>query len=325
MKVLVTGATGFLGSHLCRRLGAEGHSITVLRRASSNADALGNLPLRYEIGEITDTECVNRATKGQDVVIHAAACMQRKSNSRDIFYAVNVAGTRNVVQACIQYQVRRLLHVSSVAAIGIPDKPLEPATEDFRFNLDHSGLHYHISKHHAEAAVAEGISQGLDAVIVNPTGLSGPSGRLFRGSETIRNVRAARILRYPSGGVCVVHVEDVVEGLMAALGRGLSGNRYILGAENLSFLQMLERTATTLGLKRIYIPIPAAATKAIAVVAEWWSTVGRDGFSPSYAKYYCASRFSYYDSTKARLTLGFRPRSFDAILEESMQYVNAHG
>jgi hypothetical protein len=88
---------------------------------------------------------------------------------------------------------------------------------------------------------------------------------------------------------------------------------------------MLERTATTLGLKRIYIPIPAAATKAIAVVAEWWSTVGRDGFSPSYAKYYCASRFSYYDSTKARLTLGFRPRSFDAILEESMQYVNAHG
>ena len=325
MRVLVTGATGFLGSHLCRRLCAEGHSITVLRRASSNADALGSLPLRYETGEITDAACVDRATKGQDVVIHAAGCMQRKGTSRDLFYAVNVAGTRHVVQASIRHQVRRLLHVSSVAAIGIPDKPLEPATEDFRFNLDDSGLHYHISKHQAEAAVAEGVAKGLNAVIVNPTGLSGPSGPLFRGGEIIRSVRNTRILRYPPGGVCVVHVEDVVDGLMAALDRGLSGNRYILGAENLTFLQMLEKTATTLGLKRFYIPIPAVATKAFAVVAEWWSTVALGGFSSEYAKYYCASRFSYYDSSKARLALGFRPRSFEAILEESMQYVNAHG
>ena len=325
MKILVTGATGFLGSHLCRRLVAEGHSITILRRTSCNADALGNLPVRYEIGEITDAACVNRATKGQEVVIHAAACMQRKNNSRDIFYAVNVAGTRNVVQACRRYQVKRLLHVSSVAAIGIPDKPLEPATEDFCFNLDRSGLHYHISKHQAEAAVAEGIAQGLDAVIVNPTGLSGPSGPLFRGSEIIRIVLGARILRYPPGGVCVVHVEDVVDGLMAVLDRGLCGNRYILGAENLTFLQMMERTAATLGVKRIYIPIPVAVTKAIAIVAQWWSTVRLSGFSAAYAKYYCASRFSYYDSSKARHALGFRPRSFDAILEESMQYVKVHG
>ena len=325
MKVLVTGATGFLGTHLCRRLVADGHTITILRRASSNTDALRNLPVRYEIGEITDAACVNRATKGQEVVIHAAACMQRKNNSRDIFYAVNVAGTRNVVQACRRYQVRRLLHVSSVAAIGIPDKPLEPATEDFCFNLDRSGLHYHISKHQAEAAVAEGIAQGLDAVIVNPTGLSGPSGPLFRGSEIIRIVLGARILRYPSGGVCVVHVEDVVDGLIAALDRGLCGNRYILGAENLTFLQMMERTAATLGVKRIYIPIPVAVTKAIAIVAQWCSTVRLSGFSAAYAKYYCASRFSYYDSSKARHALGFRPRSFDAILEESMQYVKVHG
>src|SRR5262245_3357727 len=325
MKILVTGATGFLGSHLCRRLVVEGHSITILRRTSCNADALGNLPVRYEIGEITDAACVNRATKGQEVVIHAAACMQRKGTSRDLFYAVNVAGTRNVVQACIRHQVRRLLHVSSVAAIGIPDKPRQPATEDFRFNLDRSGLHYHISKHQAEAAVAEGVAQGLNAVIVNPTGLSGPSGPLFRGSEIIRNVRGARILRYPTGGVCVVHVKDVVDGLMAALDRGMSGNRYILGAENLTFLEMMKKTARALGVKRIYVPIPAAATKAFAVAAEWWSTVGLGGFSPSYANYYCASRFSFYDSTKARVALGFRPRSFEAILEESMQYVNARG
>jgi dihydroflavonol-4-reductase len=325
MNVLVTGATGFLGSHLCHRLAAEGHTITVLWRGTSKLDTLATLNLRYEIGEITDAESVDRAARGKDVVIHAAACLPRKGTSRQVLFNVNVVGTKNIVEACLRNNVRRLLHVSSVAAVGIPDDPTQPANEDFHFNLEHSELHYHISKHQAEAVVAEGLAQGLDAVIVNPTGLSGPAPSFYRGSEIVRHVRRNRILRYSPGGVCVAHVRDVIDSLIAALNRGITGNRYILGGENLTFLQMMERTAAVLGLKRIYVPIPAIATKLLATAAGSWSIVWQRGFSPAYVKYYCASRYSFYDSSKASSRLGFKPRCFEAIVEESLRSRSVDG
>jgi dihydroflavonol-4-reductase len=323
MNILLTGASGFLGSHLCRRLAADGHTVTVLHRSTSNLAPLKDLHVRHEVGEITDAADVDRATRDQEIVIHAAAAMISTCTTRDVVYKVNVEGTRNVVQGCLRNGVRRLLHVSSVAAIGIPDEPMKPANENFVFNLASSGLHYHISKFKAEAAVREGIGQGLDAVIVNPTGLHGPAAVFYRGGDIVKYVRQNRILRYSSGGVCVVHVEDVVNGLMSALHQGITGNRYILGGENLSFLQMMQKAASALQLKRIYLAIPAAASKLSASAAASMMAFRRNSFSSAYANYYCSSRWSFYDSSKARRAFGFDARPYEVILDESIRFVGA--
>jgi dihydroflavonol-4-reductase len=319
MKILVTGATGFLGYHLCRRLRSNGHSVTILRRQTSDAQKLGGLDIRHEIGEITDAASVERATRSQDVVIHAAASLSNRNALKTIQYRVNVEGTRNIVTACLRTRVSRLLHVSSVAAVGIPADS-RPANEEFAFNLDRSNLHYYISKHEAERVVTSAVAGGLDAVIVNPTGIWGPAGSFYRGSGLVESVRQKRILSYSSGGVCIVHVDDVVDGVLAALEKGITGQRYILGGENLTFRQLMERAAAAIGVTRRFVRIPDAIMNWAARSARLSSSVLDIGFSNAYANYYCASRFCYYDSIKARDSLGFRPRPFDVILKECLAF-----
>ena len=319
MRVLVTGATGFLGRHLCRRLASAGNTLTILRRVTSTAGALGDIEVRHEIGEITDPACVKAATRGQEVVIHAAACLSSRSGVRAIQHQVNVAGTQNVVNGCLQNGVNRLVHVSSVAAIGIP-RDNTPANEDFCFNLRESSLHYYVSKHEAECVVARGVSRGLDAVIVNPTGIWGPAGSYYRGAEIVETVRRNRVLRYSSGGVCIVHVDDVIDGLLAALDHGVTGNRYILGGDNLTFRQLMEKAAAAITVNPWFVRVPNAVMSCAARIAESSNALLGDCFANAYASYYCANRFSYYDSTKARLSLGFRARTFDAILKECLTF-----
>jgi dihydroflavonol-4-reductase len=182
-------------------------------------------------------------------------------------------------------------------------------------------LYYHISKYEAERIVRSGIARGLDAVIVNPTGMYGPAGSFYRGGELVSYVQKRRTVRYASGGACVVHVQDVIEGVMAALINGVKGHRYILGGENLTFQQMMQKAAATLRLKRTYLPIPGAVTSILAGVTASWSILRRQSLSPSYANYYCASRWSFYDSSKAHCTLGFKARPFETILEESIRFL----
>jgi dihydroflavonol-4-reductase len=318
MTILITGATGFLGSHLCRRLASAGHTVTILRRSASNVDALAGLELRHEIGEITDPLSVERATRSQQVVIHAAACLA-PNKTRAVQYAVNVQGTKNVVRACIRSGVSRLLHVSSVAAIGIPEDG-RPANEDFRFNLEQSGFDYQISKYQAESAVAEGVSCGLDAIVVNPAWIWGPSGLSYRGAELVETVRQKHFLRCSSGGVCTVHVQDVVDGILAALERGSTGNRYILGGENLTFRQLMEKIATAIGAAPWLVPVPAPAIKWAAGITRASGRILGGWLSTAHAKCFYASHFCHYDWSKAHFQLGYRPRAFDKILQECLSY-----
>src|ERR1700736_3019933 len=138
MKILITGGTGFLGSHLARRLTADGHAVTVLRRASSNTSALEDVNVGYEIGDVGDGPSVRQAADGQDVVIHVATSVTG-DGARPECHEINVAGTRSVVDACLDARVKRLVHVSSIAAIGVP-RDATPANEDFVFNLERSKI-----------------------------------------------------------------------------------------------------------------------------------------------------------------------------------------
>ena len=318
MRVFVTGATGFIGSHLCRHLVRDGHMVTALVRRNSDRRALQSLNLLCTEGDITDAESINRVIKDHDAVIHAAAIGGVGSSIDQ--ERVNVEGTRNVVNACKQNFVQQLVHISSVAAVGISDDPNCPANENFVFNLGRSGLHYNISKRRAEEIVLA--ADGLNAVVVNPSWIFGTFGDYYRGGEIIERVRSRKVVPFFRGGISPVHVDDVANGIVSALARGRSGQRYILGGENVTYRQIAETVAIQLGCSPHFVPIPFFVTALTAATLE---SIGKltgrlPGFTLKAHDY--VNHFHFYDSRKANEELGYNPRSFKEIVEEYFSRTN---
>jgi dihydroflavonol-4-reductase len=316
VKILVTGATGFLGPHLCSRLIEDGHQLTVLRRPSSNAKQLSVLKLDHVIGDVRDLEAVSRAVQQQDAVIHAAASTAYSSVEAELQTHVNVEGTKNIIRACKQNGTK-LVHVSSVAAIGISPDPAKPANEEFVFNLEGSGMTYHITKHRAEEEVMKEVAKGFDAVVVNPALIWGLEHDSYRGSNTLKKPMSNWILPNGPGGQCIVHVADVVKGILQALERGRRGERYILGGDNVSFREMSETTCRQLGILRLHVPIPGMIAECGNRVKNGLHWLLHKQSLPVYDKQFC---HQFYDSSKARNELGFIARSFQAIVDEWITY-----
>lgn len=324
MDILVTGGTGFVGAHLCRRLLEKGYRVTVFHRPSSDLSVLHDLRINCVIGDLTDGPSIRHAVRGHEAVIHAAADLGQWPRRKSATDVVNVIGTQGVIAGCREAGVRRLVHLSSVAAIGLSPNPGLPANETCPFNLERSGLRYQISKKQAEDEVLRAASDGLDAVVVNPSTICGTHGPTYRGSEVFVRVLGSRIVPCYIGGRNVVHVDDVVDGILSALRKGRAGERYILGGENLTYRQMAEIAATTFGLTgRIFVPLPPLVTGAAALAFEASGVVtGRPPKIDREAHYY-GRRFLYYDSSKAAAELDYGPRSYRAIVEDFKRFRSA--
>lgn len=320
MRILITGATGFLGVHLCHRLVAERHQVRAFVRAQSDRNQLNGLQIEYAVGDITDVESLAQAVEDREIVIHAAAHLANWGQVKTLQTKINVEGTQNLVAACKQHFVRRLVHVSSVAAIGIPDNSQTPVNETFCFNLEHSGLNYHLSKWQSEAVVLSQQSSQLDVVVVNPGTIFGRFGHRFQGGEMIEKVRRSSIVPYFLGGINAVHVGDVVDGICRAMVTGRSGERYILGGENITFRQIVEIAAAHLGVNRMLVPIPPAVTGLAAAIQSPISAI--TGKRPRFTAevHYCAHRFHFYDAQKAKDELGYNPRDFPEIVEDYLRF-----
>jgi dihydroflavonol-4-reductase len=320
MRVLITGATGFLGSHLCQRLVTQGHQVRILCRPASSLDLLANLPIEKVVGDITDADAVQTAVKNCAYVIHAAASLNYTGADADRQLRVNVDGTRGVVQAARAEGVTRLLHVSSVAAIGISADPNLPATEDSPFNLENSGWTYHISKHRAEEQVLAEVNRGLDAVIVNPAMICGPSAGGYRIAEPMKKALASWVIPYAAGGQCLVHLDDVVNGIVLALQKGRPGERYILGGNNVSFREMSEAVCKRFARKRFFLPAPAILVEYKSKAANSLRRLFGAQPLPVYDRRFC---YQFYDSSKASAELGYAARDFDSIVEEFASHSEA--
>ncbi|MBF8255893.1 MAG: nucleoside-diphosphate-sugar epimerase [Anaerolineales bacterium] len=235
--ILVTGATGFIGSQLCRALAAEGRHVRALHRRTSSLKALDGVAVDLHVGDILDPASLEPALRGVSLVFHAAAQSAYWRRPQDVLQAA-VDGTRNVVEAARRAGVRRVVLTSSVAALGVPAAG-ELLDEAHPFNLPPGRFLYGFSKARSEEAARQAAGSDLELVIVNPSIVLG-AGDVNRisGSIILESARG-RAFVYTDGGANYVHIDDVTAGHLAAAARGRPGERYILGGENLTHRQAL--------------------------------------------------------------------------------------
>jgi len=322
-SVLVTGGTGFVGSNLAIALRTAGCDVRILRRRTSDLRAIGNADVQHFLGDIRDGRAVRQAVKGCDTVFHTAAVISHWRAERDLMFAVNIQGTANIVDACLESGAK-LVHTSSIAAIGYePDG--RPADEMTRFNWDGFDIGYRISKFRAEQEVFRGVKQGLAAVIVNPANVIGPRDIHFHGGRIIRDVYKKRIFYHIAGGLNMVFVGDVVAGHMAAAHRGRIGERYILGGENLSLLEIFSTTAEIVGGIKPAFRVPPWGVKIVASAAEAMSKLV--GVKPWVSRELVAGMeiHNWYSSEKARRELGYLITPFRQAVQETFEWYKRNG
>ena len=271
MKTLVTGATGFIGSTLTRRLLAQGAEVRILRRATSKLDLLGEAAQHVEhvLGDVTDPESLRAAMDGVAHVYHTAAYVALGGRrDRALLHRVNVYGTACVVNAALAAGVARLVHTSSIAALGRPEGLLHPIDENTAWQASRHNTPYAVSKHEAELEIHRAIAEGLDAVLVNPSlvfGVGRPGENTRQIAERIRDGTFRAI---PTGGTNVVDVEDVAAGHVRAMDNGQTGARYLLGGENLMWQAIVETLAEALGVAPPRRSLSPGLAMAFATASE---------------------------------------------------------
>lgn len=310
--VLVTGATGFIGSVLTRQLVEEGQSVRIFRRATSSLALLGEVAdaVDHAVGTLAKARRLYDAMQGVERVYHVAALVSFDPRDREALRRVNVRGTANVVNAALEAGVDRLVHTSSMAAFGRPDEGTIDETTDWQGRPGRSA--YARSKYQSELEVHRGGAEGLDAVIVNPSLVFGAGDEHTNTRRVVDAVRSGWLFAVPPGGTNVVDVRDVAAGHRAAMASGKTGRRYFLGGENLSWEQIVGTIAGAFGVHPPRYTVPASLLRAGGALAEAVSTVTRTQPFLTRSTARTAARTYRYDNTRAREELGCSFRPFEA-------------
>jgi dihydroflavonol-4-reductase len=324
VRVLVTGGTGFVGSQLVAALIRRGDSVRVLRRASSGLVTLERLPVEHAIGDILDPASVARALVGCDLVFHVAGLSSYWRSRREEIYRVNVEGTRIVMEACLSAGVRRAVHTSSVAAVGIPAEGTV-GDETSTFDELSARFAYADSKHKAEQEVRRAVDRGLAAVIVNPAVVIGAGDQYLIAGQMGLEIARGRLLAVPPGGVCVADVDAVVEGHIAAAERGRVGERYILGGENLPYKQMMATIAALTGQPAPRRTFPRQAAPLFGAVVDTLNRLSSRPASVSGEQIRLSARNVFYDSGKAVRELGYPMLPFREAAQKALCWYSEHG
>ena len=256
-RIFVTGGTGFTGSYLLRYLVQEGYQdVRALRRPDSSMALLGDAAGRVEWapGDILDYPALEEAMAQADVVIHCAGLVSLDARDRKMLKKVNAEGTANVVNAALALDVKRLIHLSSIAALGHRDDHA-PMDESFKWERSALKSAYAISKFQAEMEVWRGMEEGLSAVIVNPSFILGSGDWKGNSSSRVFHLMGKGFPFYPKGECGFVDVRDVARFLLLLLERDISGQRYILSAENWSHRDLLTAIARSAGVKPPFLPL----------------------------------------------------------------------
>lgn len=324
-RVLVSGANGFVGSAVVRALLRRGYPVRALARASSDTTNLEGLDVEIVRGDLLDSPSLEHALENCEGLFHVAANYRLWARDPREIRMPNVRGTHNILLAARRCGVRRIVHTSSVATLGLHHDGT-PSDEDTPVRLDDMIGAYKRSKFLSEALVQRCARAGTDIVIVNPAAPIGPRDR--KPTPTGRMILDAARGRMPAfvdTGLCVVHVDDVAEGHVLAYERGQRGRRYVLGGENMSLQSILGTVAQLTGRRTPWLKLPHAAVLPVAYVAEAWARM--TGVAPNVTVdgVKLARHRMYFSSRRAETELGYSARPAREALADAIQWFRANG
>lgn len=331
--ILVTGGNGFLGQYVVRGLLEDfpRADITILDRQNPPIDLFGlkDRPgLSTIFADITDTAAVHEALAGKDAVIHLAGLVTTSRRDRKNLLAVNVEGTLNVLRAIEAHKIPRLVHVSSVAALGYNGNPEHPVNEDFEFDWGIAARRkkfYMLTKHLADEAVMRRMEEGLDAVILHPSLMFGP-GDLSNSARFLRAMNQGRIAFNMPGGMSVIHVRDAAEGIRAVMKSGVRRGRYVLSGFNYTFRDINRIAAEGLGVRAPRWNVPKAAGPFLYRLARFLEAASPKKIEVSAEDVDNLFKFRYFDNARARQDLQWRPSvSFPETIRETVDWLRTRG
>jgi dihydroflavonol-4-reductase len=326
MLTFITGATGFLGSHVARALANHGADLRLLVRANSNTKNIADLRADLVPGDLRDPASLEKGIAGCDVVFHVAADYRLWVRDPNEMYRSNVEGTRAILEAAGKNRVRRVVYTSSVATMGFTSNG-QTADENCPVSLDNMIGPYKRSKFMAEQVAIEAARRGVDVVIVNPTTPVGerdikptPSGRI------IVDFLKKKFPAYVDTGLNLVDATECARGHIAALEKGRSGERYILGGENLTLKQILDKLGAITGLPSPKVRVPYVLALATGVVDE--VVTGRiRGREPraTIDAVRMGRKKMFVSSAKAERELGWKCLAVDDALRRAVEWFRDNG
>ncbi len=326
MKCFVTGATGFLGSHVARRLLARGAELRLLVRSTSRTDNIEGLAAEQVVGDLRDVESLRKGMAGCGFVFHVAADYRLWSPNRQELYDSNVEGTRNILQAARDTGVRRVIYTSSVATMGFGNNG-RLTDESSSVALSNMIGDYKRSKFMAERLVIEAGQAGQNIVMVNPTTPIGerdirptPTGRI------VVDFLRRKFPAYVDTGLNLVDVVDCAEGHLLAMEKAVPGERYILGGENLTLKQVLDKLAAITGLPSPKVKLPYAVAYATGVVDTLVSgTLRKREPRVTLDSVRMGRKKMFVTCAKAERDLGWNPHPVDDALRRAVDWFRANG
>jgi dihydroflavonol-4-reductase len=324
MTTLVTGASGFLGSHVARQLVARGEDVRVLMRTSSTNRAIADLSLEYVTGDLRDPASLDRAMKGAKHVFHVAADYRLWAKRPKDIYESNVGGTKNLLEAAGRAGVELLIYTSTVATIAV-DRPQLP-NESTDAKLEEMVGHYKRSKWLAEQEVLSAAKNGLPVIVAMPTTPVGPwDWKPTPTGKIILDFLNGKMPGYVETGLNFVGVEECAAGHLLVAEKGKVGERYLLGGENLTLKAMLDALSKITGLAAPRLKIPYGLALGVAYANTAFSRlIGREpGIPVEGVK--IARHMMFVDCSRAKRELGFQPGPVVAALERAVRWYEANG
>ena len=312
---LVTGGSGFIGSHVVRALAERGDELRLLARRRSRLEHLDGVEFERAAGDVTDRRSVRQAMEGVGRVFHVAGTTSMRPQDRRRVFEINVKGTRVVLEEALAAGVERVVHTSTVSAIGAA-RPGRTLDESNSFEIGHLGIPYINSKHEAEVEALRLAAHGLPVVIVNPTFVLGPDDPKVTSMGLIKRFLLRSIPAYVEGGLNVVDVRDVARGHLLADEKGQVADRYLLAGRNFTLDRLFADLARISGIDPPRVKLPAPIVLA-GVEAATWARLPLPTF-PDEVR--AATLWFTARNTKARRELGFAPRPHEETLDDAVRW-----
>lgn len=321
LRIFITGATGYIGSTLTRRLAADGHQLTALVRATSHVESLEALGVRCVVGDITDRYSMREGMSGADWVIHAAAELDLDADPQRI-RAINVGGSENVASLAFKLGVGRMMSISSVAYFGGSPADGSPATETTP-PLEPFPTHYSATKHAGEQVIQRWAEQGLKVVTIYPSLVYGPPGKKQGANAVLRSVLKGRLPALVASHRITtwVYLDDLVEGIVLALYRAETGDKFLLAGDRASLITVVQKVCQLGGVAPPKVELPLwFARLAGRVMDPYFKFRGyRSPLTQQQLK--SLTRHWSFDDRHARQTLEWSPRGLDEGLPPTVRHL----